>query len=160
MCSSNSPEKWARLLRTGATRASPIGQNECPAMPSQRVDKLSISPDLPRPASILSRISRMRREPTRQGVHLPHDSWTKKRIVRLTTSTIHVSSLMTIIAPVPNADPAAANDSKSNLTSNWSAVRNGVEAPPGMTALIRLPSGTPPAYPYITSRKGIPRGNS
>src|SRR5262245_38940084 len=72
-----------------------------------------------------------------------------------------VFSSMTISPAVPTADPAAFRLSASMQTpSRSSPLRIIVEEPPGMTALIRFPPCTPPAYFSMISRRGTPVGIS
>ena len=60
---------------------------------------------------------------------------------------------------VPSREPAAAIESKSIGVSRWSAVRKGVDEPPGVQALIRLPSLIPPAI-SMSCPAGVPMGAS
>src|SRR6266487_2684618 len=62
------------LLVIGLVAASPNGQNDLPLMLSQMSISRSTSLSLPCPCSIRSRISVSQYVPSRQGVHLPHDS--------------------------------------------------------------------------------------
>ena len=49
-------------------------------------------------------------------------------------------SSITITAPEPAIEPAAAIASKSSLVSSWSGMRIGDDEPPGMIPLIVRPS--------------------
>jgi (2Fe-2S) ferredoxin len=72
---------------------------------------VSISSGTPSPLQILVRISSIRFVPSRQGVHLPHDSdWVKFRKNRA-RSTIQVVSSITTKPPEPIMAPAWINDS-------------------------------------------------
>jgi hypothetical protein len=71
----------------------------------------SMSPSWPSPATMWSRISSMRLVPSLQGTHLPHDSSCVKSMKKRATSTMHESSSMTIMPPLPIIEPAAVSDS-------------------------------------------------
>ena len=59
--------------------------------------------------------------------------------------TMQQRSSITITPAEPAAVPTAASESTSKPTSIWSAVRIGVDEPPGITAFSARPSGIPPA---------------
>src|SRR6266508_3645608 len=77
-----------------------------------------------------------------------------------TASTTQSVSSSTIMAFVPSSDPAAWTSSNPICTSRWSAVRKGVDEPPGVKAFSRLPSRIPPAYSSMSSRAVVPMGAS
>src|SRR3990172_1744617 len=84
------------------------------------------------------------RVPTRQGTHLPQDSFWVKVIKKRAMSTMQVSSSMVTIPPEPTMDPAWARVSYSTGRSMRWAGRQPPEGPPDWTALIwRFPI-TPP----------------
>src|SRR5437867_2496900 len=64
-------------------------------------------------------------------------------------------SSSTIMAFVPCSDPAACTSWKAIFTSRWSAVRNGVDDPPGANAFSVRPSRTPASYCSISSRSSV-----
>src|SRR5919204_2932181 len=64
-----------------------------------------------------------------------------------------------ISAAVPSSDPALATSSKSSGTSRCSAVRNGVDEPPGVKNFSVRPFGIPPAR-SSSSRRVVPSGTS
>ena len=70
-----------------------------------------MSPSLPLPSVMRVRISSIRLVPTRQKVHLPHDSrWVKSRKKRA-TSTMQVVSSRTTSPPEPMMAPVLLIDS-------------------------------------------------
>ena len=71
---SNSSRKSLIMLSTGVTAASPKGQNVLPRMLSDTSSRRSRSSGRPCPSSIRCRIFTNQPVPSRQGVHLPHDS--------------------------------------------------------------------------------------
>jgi len=60
--------------------------------------------------------------PTRQGTHLPHDSFLKKRWAFSAMSSMHVPSAQTTIAPEPSIEPAWSSALKSSATSTAARV--------------------------------------
>jgi hypothetical protein len=60
----------------------------------------------PSPARIRYRICCSQVVPSRHGVHLPHDSWAKKRTIRAHAFTASVVWSMTTTAPEPSMEPA------------------------------------------------------
>jgi hypothetical protein len=64
-----------------------------------------------------------------------------------------------MIAVVPSIDPAAAAPSKSSGTSRCSAVKYGVDEPPGVQNFSSWPGRTPPAS-ESRSRSVVPSGAS
>jgi len=70
-----------------------------------------MSSGLPAPSVMRMRVSRRRFVPSRQGVHLPHDSsWVKLR-KNLATSTMQVVSSMNTRPPEPIMAPAEISES-------------------------------------------------
>ena len=59
----------------GLVAPSPRAQNERPKIASQMSLRVSMSSGRPWPASSRPRILRIQSVPSRQGVHLPQDSW-------------------------------------------------------------------------------------
>ena len=76
--------------------------------------------------------------------------------------SISVCLFITIIPPVPNAEPAFLRESKSiNTSSHLLFGSNGTDEPPGMTAKRLLhPPITSPAYFCIKYFKGTPNSSS
>src|ERR1019366_1418703 len=74
-CASYSCRKCFSVVNTGVTAASPNAQSVLPAMLLATLVSRSRSLICPAPRSILRRILYSQSVPSRQGVHLPHDSW-------------------------------------------------------------------------------------
>ena len=66
---------------------------------------------LPSPSQILLRISTKWRVPTRQGTHLPHDSFWVNSWKNRATSTMQVFSSMITSPPEPMIAPTSCTDS-------------------------------------------------
>jgi hypothetical protein len=105
---------------------------------------MSTSLARPWPPRIRSRIVASQPVPSRQGVHLPHDSWAKKRTTRWQARTMSVVSSITMMAPEPSIDPAPPTAPASSGRSRCSSKNQGADAPPGMNALSLRPDRMPP----------------
>src|SRR3954447_3340958 len=97
--------------------------------------------------------------PSRQGVHLPHDSCLKNSDHFFVARTTQSSSSKIWTADVPFIEPALATASKSSGRSRCSRVSRGQEAPPGVQNLSCLPRLIPPARSR-SSRSVVPIGAS
>ena len=75
------------------------------------------------------RISSIRRVPSRQGTHLPQDSFWVKFMKNRATSTMQVSSSMTTRPPEPIMAPSFFRESKSRGMSRCSSVRQRAGRP-------------------------------
>src|ERR1700678_2911942 len=95
-------------------------------------------------------------EPTRQGTHLPQDSFLKNWVVFRAISNMQRSSAHTTRARAPSIEPASASDLKSSRTSTIDAGKKPEEGPDGAKPFNFLPGGLPPAYLKITSETGRP----
>ena len=73
---------------------------------------------------------------------------------------MQVRSSMTMTAPEPAIEPAAAMASKSSLVSSWSGMRTAADEPPGMMHLMLRPSVAPPPQPSMRSRSESVSGSS
>ncbi len=71
-----------------------------------------------------------------------------------------VRSSITITAPDPAIEPAAAVVSTAICTSRSSGIRIGADEPPGMKHFIVRPPATPPPQPSIRSRNEAVTGSS
>ncbi|MPN07311.1 hypothetical protein SDC9_154577 [bioreactor metagenome] len=129
-------------------------------MVSASSKRSSISPSLPSPATILSKISSIRFVPSRHGTHFPQLSFWVKFIKKRATSTMHVLLSITTKPPEPIIAPAFLSESKSNGRSKCSFVRQPPDGPPICTALKSAPSRIPPPISNITSLKVVPIGTS
>ena len=98
--------------------------------------------------------------PSRQGTHLPQDSFWVKFMKNRATSTMQVSSSMTTSPPEPIMAPTFFRESKSMGMSRCSSVRQPPEGPPICTALNFFPSLMPPPMSKMTSRRVVPMGTS
>src|SRR6266498_2571653 len=74
-CWSNSSRKYWRAETIGLTAPSPRAQKERPKIESQMSFSVSMSSLRPAPVSSRVRILAIQSVPSRQGVHLPQDSW-------------------------------------------------------------------------------------
>ena len=92
--------------RIGAARPSPQSEDFLISRASRF--SLSMSSIVALPAVMRSRISIIRSVPSRQGVHLPHDSSCEKVMKNLAISTMQSSSSRTIMPPLPMIEPALA----------------------------------------------------
>ena len=86
----------------------------------------------------------MRFVPSRQGTHLPQDSFCVKFMKNLATSTMQVLSFMTTRPPEPIIAPAFLTESKSSGRSRSFSVSVPPEGPPIWTALNFPPPRMPP----------------
>ena len=73
--------------------------------------------------------------PSRHGVHCPHDSRQKNRVIRHAARTTQVVSSITTIEPDPSMDPASPTSSWPRGRSRCSGPNHGADTPPGMMAL-------------------------
>src|SRR5918999_872973 len=112
--------------RSDQAAPSPSAQNDLPIgtyigpggdMSLQTSRRIWRSSSRPSPASILSRSFSAHHVPSRHGVHFPHDSWLKKRVVMWAARTMHVVLSMKITEPEPSIVPASASASKSIVMS-------------------------------------------
>ena len=94
--------------------------------------------------------------PSRQGTHLPQDSFWVKFIKKRATSTIQVCSSMTTRPPEPIIAPAFFSESKSSGRSRCSLVRQPPEGPPICTAL----NPAPPRMPAADIENDLAQGSS
>ena len=83
-------------------------------------------------------------EPSRHGVHWPHDSREKNLVIRQAARTAQVWSSMTTTEPDPSIEPASATSSWPRGRSIWSGPNHGADTPPGMNAFSPRPCGMPP----------------
>ena len=74
MCASSSSRNFAMIEPIGIAIASPSTHRQLPMMCSWTEAMMSRSIGVASPASIRSSICTVQRVPSRQGVHLPHDS--------------------------------------------------------------------------------------
>ena len=111
---------------------------------------------------IRSRISSIRLVPSRQGTHLPQDSFWVNSMKKRAVSTMQVSSSITTRPPEPIMAPMLFRLSKSRGRSRCSllAVVAPPEGPPIWTALNFLPFRMPPPMSNTTSRMVVPMGTS
>ena len=90
MCASYSERKFRIVLTTGEDAVLPRPHSAVAEMVSASSWSSSISPSRPSPATMRSRISSMRLLPSRQGTHLPQDSFFVKFMKKRATSTMQV----------------------------------------------------------------------
>src|SRR3989337_2940213 len=148
----NSSLKLFRDPLKAMTAPSPSGQKVRPKMLLPMPARRSRSPGLPSPYSILLRTLVSQGVPSRQGVHLPHDSWLKNLFMMYDILTMQVELSITMTAPEPSIEPLAARESKSRAVSMSFGVSIGALTPPGMKAFRGLPSlSMPPQWLYIRS---------
>ena len=83
-------------------------------------------------------------EPSRHGVHWPHDSREKNLVIRQAARTTQVAESMTTTEPEPSMEPASPTSSWPSGRSSWSGPNHGAETPPGMNALSVLAPRMPP----------------
>src|SRR5579872_699947 len=114
----------------------------------------------PSPASKRETMRATHWPPSRQGVHCPHDSCSKKRTSVWAARTMHALSSMTTKPPDPSIVFFAASESKSMPVSRSSGKIAADEPPPGWIALSRRPGSSPPAYCSRSSRAEMPIGTS
>src|SRR5205823_186844 len=110
------------------------GQDKPGAMLSHTSNSRSRSSSRPAPSSMRYMTLSSQPAPSRHGVHWPHDSWWKKRVMRQAARTAQVVSSMTTIDPEPSMDPALPTSSWSRGMSILSGPNHGADAPPGMNA--------------------------
>src|SRR5581483_4635310 len=87
------------------------GQDKPGAMLSHTSNRRSRSSSRPAPLSMRYMTLSSQPDPSRHGVHWPHDSWWKKRVIRHAARTAHVVSSMTTIDPEPSMNPALPTSS-------------------------------------------------
>ena len=75
MCSSNSARKCLIIEPTGIAIESPSTHRQLPMMFSWTCAMMSRSIGVASPLSMRSSIFTVQFVPSRQGTHLPHDSW-------------------------------------------------------------------------------------
>ena len=75
IAASNSSRNLATIAPTGIAIESPSTQRQWPMMFSCTEAMMSRSIGVPSPRTIRSSIFVVQLVPSRQGVHLPHDSW-------------------------------------------------------------------------------------
>ena len=75
MCSSNSGRKCLSIEATGIAIESPSTHRQLPMMLPWTCSRMSRSIGVPSPSSMRSSIFTVQLVPSRQGTHLPHDSW-------------------------------------------------------------------------------------
>src|SRR5581483_6490838 len=114
MPASNSDRKYFSADCRGSIAPGACAQNVLPG-PSHLVicSSISRSPGLPRPSSSAIRMRTLHGNPSRHGVHQPHDSREKNSSRLRTTETMLCLSSTTVSKPVPMRDPALAMVSKS-----------------------------------------------
>src|SRR5262249_22208255 len=97
-CSSSSSRKWSStdLIGTGTTWPSP--QIDACMSVYDRSSIIAVCSGRPRPWAISFSTSTILAEPTRQGTHLPHDSFLKKRTALSAMSSMQAWSLHTTMA--------------------------------------------------------------
>src|ERR1017187_6610771 len=98
----------------------------------------------PPPCSIRYMIRSNQPDPSRHGVHWPHDSRKKNLVMRQDARTAQVVSSMTTTEPEPSIEPAAPTSSWPSGMSNCFGPNQGAETPPGTNALSSRSSRTPP----------------
>ena len=120
------------------------GQPRPGAMLSHTSSSSSRSDSRPWPSSMRRMILSSQPPPSRQGVHWPHDSRWKNRVMRQAARTMQVVSSMTMTEPEPSMEPALPTASWSRAISTWSGPNHGADAPPGTKALSSRSSRMPP----------------
>ena len=75
MCASNSGRKYWSIDATGIAIESPSTHRQLPMMLPWTCSRMSRSIGVPSPSSMRSSIFTVQLVPSRQGTHLPHDSW-------------------------------------------------------------------------------------
>src|SRR4030043_440171 len=157
---SNSGRKYLNAERTGLGAVFPKPQRDVSATTSASSSRSDRSSSFPFPSVILSKISPILFNPSRQGRHFPQDSSCKKWTKYFATSTIQVPSSITIIPPEPIMEPALMRLSKSTGRSKSEAGMQPPEGPPVCTALIRFPFCCPPPISKMISFRVMPMGTS
>ncbi len=71
----------------------------------------SRSSSRPPPCSMRYSTRSSQPDPSRQGVHWPHDSLEKNLVIRQAARTMQVDESMTVMAPEPSIEPASATSS-------------------------------------------------
>src|SRR5688500_18408819 len=98
----------------------------------------------PSPDSMRCMILSSHDEPSRHGVHWPHDSREKKRTRRHDARTMHVFVSMAMIEPEPIIEPPSPLTLVSSSgMSRRSGPNQNDDAPPGMKALSSAPLRMP-----------------
>ena len=98
-------------LRTGIGVSPPIAHSEPSVISSHRSSSSTRFSSRSSPAMIWSITSTPRTEPTRHGVHLPHDSSAQNSIANRACWAMSTVSSKTTMPPWPTIAPAAANAS-------------------------------------------------
>ncbi len=160
MWASYSLRKLWMVLTTGKAALLPRPHRAVAEMVSASSKSSSMSPSWPSPPTMRSRISSIRRVPSRQGTHLPQLSFWVKFMKKRATSTMQVWSSITTSPPLPIIAPTFFRLSKSSGRSRCSAVRQAPEGPPICTALKLAPPRIPPPTSKIISRRVVPMGTS
>ena len=139
-----SSRKCSSVLSTGFGAARPRPHSDACFISRPSRFSLSRSSSVPLPVVMRSRISSIRVVPSRQGVHLPHDSSCEKVMKNLAMSTMQSSSSRMIMPPLPMIEPALVSVSKSTGRSSHLAGMQPPAGPPVWMALSCLPPATPP----------------
>ena len=110
-CGSKSSRQCLIALCTGIGVRPPIAHSEPLVIVSHRSSSSTRLAATSRPAMIRSMVSTPRVEPTRHGVHLPHDSIEQNSIAKRAILAMSTVSSKTTMPPWPSIAPDSASAS-------------------------------------------------